>query len=338
MSETGVFGLAPALGRCLRELLGQPEGAWRLVEREALKKQVHRLRFQADGDARSFVVKRSRREIAQRNQLVATRWLPALGLEEHGPALLALAEDAEIDRLWHVYADLGRHVLEPETPVPDDVEATVAAIAKLHVWACGHGLLPECRLRGGDLGMAFYTSSVGDGIAALRAVHPGDLGSERERAVHHRLLARLCRLREQTSERARAVGALGIADTLLHGDLWTVNVVLVDAGAGLRARLIDWDHAGVGPISYDLSTLLLRYRPRHRRWILGRYRRETARLAGWELPSDEELDVLFETAEFTRLSSMVSGAARALGTPDSDWAVDRLAAVDEWFEAYEPVL
>jgi thiamine kinase-like enzyme len=330
-----LVSVAPAVWRCLRQLLGDPEGAWQLVEHEPLKSQVHRLRFQADGEDRSFVVKRSRSDIARRNQLVATRWLPAVGLEDHGPALLGLAEDVESGRLWHIYADLGRHVLETETPAPDAVEAVVDAIAKLHVRFCGHPLLPECRVRGGDLGMSFYAASVRDGIAALRAVDPGDL---RVRAIRDRLLERLYRLEAEASARARAVAALRIPDTLVHGDLWPVNVMLVAAGAGPRARLIDWDHAGAGPISYDLSTLLLRFPPRHRRWILGRYRREIGRLAGWQLPADAELDAVFETAEFSRLSSMVGGAARAVGTPGSDWAVERLSSIDAWFEAYTPVL
>jgi hypothetical protein len=326
-----LVSVAPALWRCLHELLGGPEGAWQLVEHEPLKRQVHRLRFRADGDERSFVVKRSRSEVARRNQLVATRWLPAVGLEDHGPALLALAEDVEAGRLWQVSADLGRHVLGAEAPAPAAVEAAVGAIAKLHVRFCEHPLLPECRVRGGDLGMAFYASSVRDGIAALQAVDPGD-------PIRDRLLERLCRLADEASGRAGAVGALGIPDTLLHGDLWPVNVMLVEAGAAPHARLIDWDHAGAGPISYDLSTLLLRFPPRHRRWILGRYRREIGRLAGWRLPGDAELDAAFETAEFSRLSSMVGGTARAVGTPDSDWALERLSAIDTWFEAYEPVL
>jgi hypothetical protein len=263
------------------------------------------------------------------------RWLPAVDLEDHGPALLGLAEDVEADRLWQVYADLGRHMLQPDTPGSDAVEAAVGAIATLHVRFCGHPLLPECRVHGGELGMPFYSSSVGDGIAGLRAMEPGELRAER---VRDRLLERLCRLEEEASARALAVGALGIPDTLLHGDLWPVNIVLVEGGAGLRARLIDWDHAGAGPISYDLSTLLARFPPPQRRWVLGRYRREIARMGGWQLPADAELDAVFETAEFSRLSSMVGGAARAVGTPDSDWAVERLTSIDAWFEAYEPVL
>jgi thiamine kinase-like enzyme len=39
------------------------------------------------------------------------------------------------------------------------------------------------------------------------------------------------------------------------------------------SRLIDWDHAGVGPASYDLSTFLLRFPPGRRKAILDLYGR-----------------------------------------------------------------
>jgi thiamine kinase-like enzyme len=323
---------------CLRELLGDPAGSWRLVDEERLKRNVHRLRFGAAGQTRSFVVKRSRHDVAERNHLVATRWLPAIGLDDHGPALLALAAEPEASRVWHVYEDLGRHELETGTPVRDHVEATVNVLAKLHIRFAEHPLLPECRLRGGDLGMRFYSSSVRSGIAALDALRPGDHDRDRVVEIRERLMERLRRLVEEERKRALALSALGVPETLLHGDLWNVNVLLVPSAAGFRARLIDWDHVGVGPISYDLSTFLLRFARRDRRWILDAYRRETERVAGWQLPTDDELNRLFETAEYARYSSVVRGSADAAGSADAEWAVDRLESIDTWFEAYEPVL
>ena len=41
----------------------------------------------------------------------------------------------------------------------------------------------------------------------------------------------------------------------LHGDLWPSNLLVVEKG---EVRLIDWDHAGVGPATYDLSNMLMR--------------------------------------------------------------------------------
>jgi thiamine kinase-like enzyme len=322
----------------LHELLGGPERSWRLVEEQQIKRRVHRLRFRADGEERSFVVKRSTPEVAHRNHLLATRWLPAIGLEDHGPGLLALAAEAEAGRVWHVYEDLGRHELESETPVRDHVEAAVAVLASLHTRFADHPLLPECRLDGGDLGMRFYSSSVRNGLAALRAMQAAQHAPDRVTRIRERLMERLQRLLEEERERGLALITPGVPETLLHGDLWTVNVLLVLNGAGLRARLIDWDHVGVGPISYDLSTFLLRFPRRHRPWILHAYRRETERVAGWRLPADAELNRLFETAEYARFSSVVRGSALAVGSLQGEWALARLESIDTWFEAYEPVL
>jgi thiamine kinase-like enzyme len=331
--------IGPAeLRRCLQELLGGRDDGWRLVEEEQLKRHIHRLRFRAEGDERSFVVKRSTPEVARRNGLVATRWLPAIGLDAHGPALLALAPEPATRSVWHVYEDLGRHVLEAGNPVGDHIEATVGVLARLHAGFIEHPLLPECRRVGGDLGMRFYSSSVRAGIAALRALRPDDHAPDRVIAIRERLLDRLRSLQAQERERALTLSGLGVPETLLHGDLWTTNVMLVPDAAGLRARLIDWDHAGVGPISYDLSTLLLRFAPEHRRWILEAYRREAERVVGWQLPPDEELDLLFETAEYARFSSVVRDSAEAARSPHAGWAVEQLESIDGWFQAYEPVL
>lgn len=329
-----VAGVSPELRQCLAALLGPPEGRWRLATSEPLKQEVHRLRFAAAGRGRSFVIKRSTVQVARRTQFVATRWLPAVGLDDHGPGLLALVPDRAADRIWHVYEDLGPRVLDAEAPVREHVEATVGVMARLHTTFAGHPLVPECRAVGGDLGMAFYVASVRNGIAALQALAPGDPGGQRTAAVRDRLLARLRRLEDETAERAAGLRALRVPRTLLHGDLWAVNVML----AGRRVRLIDWDHAGVGPISYDLSTFLLRFAAGERRWILDAYRRETERLAGWELPADAELDRLFETAELARYSSVVRGGATAVRSPHAEWAIEELESIDGWFAAFEPVL
>jgi hypothetical protein len=327
-----------ALLHCIAGLLGGPDDAWRLAGHERLKPHVHRLRFQVDGRTRSFVVKRSLPDVARRNRLVATQWLPAEGLETHGPGLLALAEDRAARRVWHVYEDLGPHMLDAKATVRAHVEATVAVVARLHTAFAGHRILPDCRAQGDDLGMAFYSANVRRGIEALAALQPGDGVPGRALALRDRLLERLLRLEDETAARAAAHAALGVPETLLHGDLWTVNVMIVPDVSGLRVRLIDWDHAGAGPVTYDVSTFLLRLPPQHRRWIFGAYRRETARLAGWRLPPDEELEMLFETAELARYSSVVPGAVNALRSDHAEWALDRLASIDAWFKAYEPVL
>jgi hypothetical protein len=130
---------------------------------------------------------------------------------------------------------------------------------------------------------------------------------------------------------------LGGPEVLLHGDLTTRNVLICPTRKGLCARLIDWDKAGVGPISYDLSTFLYRFPPPVRHWILDLYQDAVGR-RGWHLPSAAELNVLFDTAEQARLANCVIWPALALLSGPAAWGFDELAAFDHWFEVVTPVL
>src|SRR5256885_9944571 len=77
------------------------------------------------------------------------------------------------------------------------------------------------------------------------------------------------------------------------------------------ARHINWDHAAVGPVSYDLSTFLYRFPKPERPWILEAYRRAVAP-AGWHLPPTWLLNVVFETAEYARYANRIIWPAVAL--------------------------
>src|SRR3989475_12561451 len=88
----------------------------------------------------------------------------------------------------------------------------------------------------------------------------------------------------------------GGPDTLLHGDLWPKNVFVSATPAGPQARLIDWDHVGVGPASYDVSTFLYQSAPEERPAILRRYC-ETVERRGRRLPDQGALNLLFPPAE-----------------------------------------
>ena len=70
--------------------------------------------------------------------------------------------------------------------------------------------------------------------------------------------------RRSSIVRSRAFADSGELETLLHGDLWTSNVVVTRTIRGLEPKLLDWDRLGPGPASYDLSAFLLRF-PRERR-------------------------------------------------------------------------
>jgi len=114
-------------------------------------------------------------------------------------------------------------------------------------------------------------------------------------------------------------------------------VFVIPSANGLRARLIDWDHAAVGPASYDLSTFLLRFPSQHRLWVLDLYRQAVAD-AGWRLPGERELNLLFETHEYARIANRIIWPAIALVMDGAEWGAEALAEIDGWFEQFEPVL
>jgi aminoglycoside phosphotransferase (APT) family kinase protein len=162
------------------------------------------------------------------------------------------------------------------------------------------------------------------------------LSPERE-SLCDRLLARLAELLDEQASRAAAMGRHGGPETLLHGDLWPANVMVHENGPDARVRLIDWDHAAVGPVSYDLSTFLYRFPDRARASILRMYEEEVAP-AGWHLPSVAELNVLFETAELGRIANRIIWPALAASEHDADWAYAELQEVERWFEQLAPAL
>jgi len=203
----------------------------------------------------------------------------------------------------------------------------------MHTRFARHALLGEVRLHGGDLGVHFVESNMRDAIYALEACQESPLRQE----LRDRLLRRLYTLRSELPQREQILKKWGGPETLLHGDLWTINVFVMQSANGLRARLIDWDHAAVGPFSYDLSTFLLRF-PRERRLSILKLYTEEVALGGWHLPTQAELNALFETAEYARLANSVIWPAIALVMDHAEWGFEMFAEIDRWFENFEPVL
>ena len=119
--------------------------------------------------------------------------------------------------------------------------------------------------------------------------------SHQQTELRDRLLGRVERLYDERDERASLLEKCGGPTTLLHGDLWLSNTLVARRDDAFQATLIDWDHVGTGPVTYDLSTFLYRLAPEHRSWILKMYR-EAAVQRGWQLPVDATLNQLFETA------------------------------------------
>jgi hypothetical protein len=336
-SETGL----PELRGLLKELLGTAGGRARVIKQQRLGSEpprVYRLSLDLDGRRSSLIIKRLRPSIAQRNRLVISSWLPAVGLEDSGPILLGAAAERNCHCVWHVYEDFGDWGLNGAGQCPERVKAAVVLLAQLHLRFADHALLAECRLDGADYGPGFFRTNLRDALRCLKALVPPRVKISREQiALRDRLVARLQDLSKQAAEREQQQSELCIPETLLHGDLWTTNFVILPMRSGFHARLIDWDHAGVGPITYDLSTFLLRFPPQERAWILNFYREQTAP-NGWKLPEPPELNLLFETAEYARFANRVIWPALALIEQKAEWAFPALAEVEQWFEEWQPVL
>ena len=335
MSRPGAGRPQRTLTELVREVVRAP--ATVEVRQETIKSGVYRLRCSVSGTTHSFVGKRLDPAVARRNELVTRRWLPAVGLGDYGPPLLAVAAERDASSVWHLYEDLGGRGLDAARADPACVELAVAAVARIHTRFTGHALIPEVRLWGGDAGISFYASSVRDAITSLEAAASSRrLGAERS-SLCGRLLDRLAKLVAEQAPRAELIARRGGQETLLHGDLWPMNVMVHRRGRETRVRLIDWDHASVGPVSYDLSTLLSRLPRPQRTPVLRLYEREIGR-AGWSLPSVWELNDLFETAELARIANRVIWPAVAAGEDHAGWAFDALEEVERWFQQLTPVL
>ena len=330
------------LRRVLTSLLTERHVTLDSVHAERLESQhrrVYRLHFASNGySTGSFIVKRLEPTVARRNQLLLQRWLPAAGLSEIAPELLGVAADPSGSCVWQVYEDAGDEALCSEEPDLAQLQVAIELIARLHTSFAGHPLLPECRLYGGDLGINFFKTNVCDAIRCLQSIDAtqSELSGENI-ALRDRLLARLQSLLHEQPHRLEAFARFAGPETLLHGDLWTTNTFVIRTNTGLRARLIDWDHAGVGPVSYDLSTFLLRF-PADRRLQLLEIYREAVAEAGWQLPADGVLNLLFETAEYGRFANRIIWPAIALVHDRAEWPIQELAEVERWFQDWRPVL
>jgi hypothetical protein len=319
----------------LRERFVEDDRPFRVLQYDQLSRSVYRLRLEVGGGPYSVIVKRLEQEIARRVELVNGRWLPAVALQHAGPPLLAVAAEPDAQHVWHAYEDVRGCILDERAPDVKGVAATIELIAQLHIRCRDHALLGECRRWCGDAGMRFYRNSVLEAMRTLTGCEPPDSDFAADRlAVRDRILAHLSRLLDEEPWRASMMAELAGPDTLLHGDLWPKNVIVYSTSAGMRARLIDWDRVRVGPVIYDLSTLVSRFPESERAWVVDRYRQVVGR-ADWQLPNSSELDILFTTAESARLANCAIWPPLAASQGDAGWgwAFDMLAALDGWFSA-----
>jgi hypothetical protein len=336
LKGSGELGLSE-LRRALRRLLDGSADALRFTGSQRLWSRVFRLRFTSGEGTRSVVVKRLGPLEARRGEMVSWRWLPAVGLADSGPGLLAVAADMRGEWVWHVYEDFGDSGLVGREHDAAAVAAAVRLIARVHSRFASHPLLAECRsYRVFDV--SWYGGNLRDAMRSLAELRPPKVSLAAEEAeLRDRLMARLARLLEDVPRRRRALAEWGGPETLLHGDLWTSNTFVQGSPLGYHARLIDWDRTGVGPMSYDLSTFLLRFPASQRGWILDLYARSLEN-GVWKLPPVSRLNLLCETAELSRYANCVVWPAQAIARDGGTWGWKALAEVERWFEALEPVI
>jgi hypothetical protein len=230
--------------------------------------------------------------------------------------------------VWQIYEDVGEVTLETDRD-PAAVRAAVYLLGETHLRFIRHPLLADVRDWGGEFGPAFYSSSVRDAITCLEALPHSDLDGFGDCiALRDRLLERMWALRAQERERTEAIADLGGPETLLHGDVWLKNVAIARSVERVSVRLIDWDHAGLGPLGYDLSTFVNGFPPHERHSVLELYEEAVAD-AGWRLPSQEDINYLFSTFELGRLANCVIWPALA-ATEGVEGALEELEMTDDW--------
>ena len=325
--------------RALSQLAGRDVASWRIEVRELRRAaRVCRVRAVAGAIAHSVIVKRLSLPRAHRSTRATERWLPAVGLGDAAPARLGAIAPPGVAWVWHLYEDAGVETLHDRPADQGSVDTAVALIAALHARGAGHRLVPECRAEGQDFGIHHFLTGVGDARRLLDALRDAGASPRGEPSrVLDGLRRHLDALLADGPRRTRVVQEAGGPETMLHGDLLTTNVVVSGEGERRAVRLIDWDRAGAGPATYDLSTLLLRFPPADRARVLTAYRRAAGRFGG-QVPSAGELNLLCDTAECGRYADRVVECAIALLQDDAAWAHDVLAEVLRWFEALAPVI
>ncbi len=324
---------ALGLGNRLNQFLSDHHGSGRLIMQERIKSQVYRLHFELQDHVLTLILKCLEGRIAHRTELVSRRWLPAVGLAKAGPPLLTTLGTPDGQFVWHIYSDLGSNSLAEDMDSKQKVEATVRFIAEFHKRFIAHPYMAEFRLFGGDLGAHFVESNLRDAILTLETLAKDQKTEANNWTVVDRLLERISALMGELPTRLKMMKELSGPETLLHGDLWPSNVFVLPDG---QVRLIDWDRAGAGPIAYDLSTFILRFPPNQRSALMEMYR-EAAHPAGWEIPSDKDLNIIFETYEYARYACLIIWPAIALWESSAAWALEQLEEIERWFNAWEVV-
>lgn len=316
----------------LGDLHGDGASDVRVVSASFLREGVYRLQLEG-ATCNSVVVKRQRARHAQLEECVSERWLAAVGLRDVGPPRRAAIGEADGRHVWQVYDDLGPFGLDRPDVDATCVEAAMDGLAQLHAAFSGHPLLAEPRFAAGDLGTYFYVNSIHDAARCVAQLVPPVVRlSVAEQRVKDEVQHLLLHLMKDEPRRVRLLRDQAGPQTLVHGDLTRANVFVLP-GDVHRLRLIDWDHVGVGPAGFDISTHVSYYPAHQRHIVLERYRQA---MADRGFPFDDGLDwaLLVETFEAGRLANQIIWIALSI-LEGGAWGFRRLAA---WRDALAEVL
>lgn len=360
-SPEPIVPVDPGIVQLVRETLERPdEGGLRVAAAERFTGTgAWRIRIEVDEAERTFIAKRLSARDSSISAAVANRWLPLTGLGPYSAPLLGVTGADENGYVWHLYEDLGDRTLDgnsrtgaavpksnakrgflspqPLEPVAERVRAAMLGLSEVHAGFFGHPVLEECRGLCPDRGVDFLESSVLSAVRSLEALGGSSIElSPEQDAIRRRLLAPLGQLMNEIPTRAAEIAQLGGADTLLHGDFHDRNVIVYQERGAWRVRLIDWAHAGVGPVSYDLSQFLLHYRQEDRQKILAWYTDSASPTVRW--PTNSGWNAIFDTAERSRIASSAAWLAATAVQDPSEWVFQELETVESWFRLLPPVL
>ena len=223
-----------------------------------LRRGVHRLHLH--GATRpTVVVKRLAARVARLEEQVTGRWLPAVGLDGLGPPRRASVGEPDGRHVWHVYDDLGAWGLDREDVDPPAWRRRwTGSRTSMQPSRPRHARGP--RFAAGDLGVYFYVNSVRDAARRVARLRPPAVQvSPEEAQARDAVEGHLARLLADEPRAGRAPEEQAGPETVVHGDLTRANVFVPPAlggrGApGQRVRPIDWDHVGVAPAGFDIST------------------------------------------------------------------------------------
>lgn len=305
-----LFGGAPS---DLSGTRGRAVDGTRVVEVEPLSPRAFRVEL--DGRrAESVIAKALGDDEATTVESVLSGWLPELGLGDLAPRLYATVEGQDTKLQFFEVLD--------GTPLSarvdrSGVQAAATALARLHTTAAA-----SARTRR----WAGPVADRGDGYVARWL----DAAAAAAQACGHAALQDV--LADRYAEVASEGGALDRAGgpvTLLHGDPWPQNIV-VTAGPSCKARLVDWDRAGVGRAAYDITTLLLRLPSDARGWAYEAYRSE---VVDAEVPSPKTLGVLARHFEVGRLSELTWWALQPAGAVDAGPNGELVEELVSWLAA-----